>query len=111
MPFAAAWLDLEIIIHGVVSQTRKVKHHMISLTCGIQEKDTNEIICRTETGSHDFEKAWFPKGAGRGREGWGGLWEWHMRTEFCGMTGQQGPAVQHREPHPVFCDHPRENRT
>ena len=35
MPFAAAWMDLEIIILSEVSQTEKDKYHMISLICGI----------------------------------------------------------------------------
>ena len=35
MPFAATWMDLEIIILNEVSQTEKDKYHMISLTCGI----------------------------------------------------------------------------
>ena len=34
MPFAATWMDLEIIILSEVSQTEKDKY-MISLTCGI----------------------------------------------------------------------------
>ena len=36
MPFAAIWMELEIIILSEVSQTEKDKYHMISLTCGIQ---------------------------------------------------------------------------
>ena len=35
MPFAATWVDLEIIILSEVSQTEKDKYHMISLTCAI----------------------------------------------------------------------------
>ena len=35
MPFAATWVDLEIIILSEVSQTQKDKYYMISLTCGI----------------------------------------------------------------------------
>ena len=31
MPFAATWMDLEIIILSEVSQTEKDKYHMISL--------------------------------------------------------------------------------
>ena len=34
MPFAAIWMDLEIIILSEVSQKEKDKYHMISLICG-----------------------------------------------------------------------------
>ena len=35
MPFAATWMDLEIVILSEVTQTEKDKYHMISLICGI----------------------------------------------------------------------------
>ena len=35
MPFAATWMDLEIIILNGVRQKEKDKYHMISLICGI----------------------------------------------------------------------------
>ena len=35
MPFAATWMDLEIIILREVSQREKDKYRMISLICGI----------------------------------------------------------------------------
>ena len=35
MPFAATWMDLEIIILSEVSQTEKDKYHTILLICGI----------------------------------------------------------------------------
>ena len=35
IPFAATWMDLEIVILSEVSQTKKDKYHMISLICGI----------------------------------------------------------------------------
>ena len=35
MPFAATWMDLEIIILREVSQKEKEKYHMRLLMCGI----------------------------------------------------------------------------
>ena len=35
MPFAATWMQIEVIILSEVSQKEKDKYHMISLTCGI----------------------------------------------------------------------------
>ena len=35
MPFAATWMDLEIITLSEVSQKEKDKYHIISLICGI----------------------------------------------------------------------------
>ena len=35
MPFAATWMDLEIIILSEISQTEEDKYHMMSLRCGI----------------------------------------------------------------------------
>ena len=38
MPFAATWMDLEIIILSEISQTEKDKYHVISLICRILKK-------------------------------------------------------------------------
>ena len=35
MPFAATWMNLEIVILSEVSHTEKDKYHMILLICGI----------------------------------------------------------------------------
>ena len=35
MPFAATWMDLEIVTLSEVSQKEKDKYHMISLICEI----------------------------------------------------------------------------
>ena len=34
MPYAATWMDLEIIILNDVSQKEKDKYHLIPLVCG-----------------------------------------------------------------------------
>ena len=48
MPFAATWMDLEIVILSEVSQTEKDKYHMILLICGILKKGINKLIYKTE---------------------------------------------------------------
>ena len=35
MPFAATWMDLEIVILSEISHTEKDKYCMISLICGV----------------------------------------------------------------------------
>ena len=35
IPFAATWMDIEIIVLSEISQTEKDNYHMISLICGI----------------------------------------------------------------------------
>ena len=52
MPFAATWMDLEIIILSDVNLT---KTNTVSLICGISKKDTNELMCRTETESQTLK--------------------------------------------------------
>ena len=61
-------------------------------------------MCRTETDSESEYKLMVTKG---GRE-WGdglGVWDWHLHTVVYGMTGQRGPAVEHRELCPISQDH------
>ena len=38
--FLATWMDLGIIMPSEVRQTVRHQHHMLSLKCGIQKKDT-----------------------------------------------------------------------
>ena len=49
MPFAATWMDLEIVILSEVSQTEKDKYHMILLIS--KKNGTNEPIYKTEVQS------------------------------------------------------------
>ena len=55
MPFAAIWMDLEIIILSEVSQTEKEKYHVISLICGIKKNYINELIYKQKQ-THRFRE-------------------------------------------------------
>ena len=46
MAFAATWMDLEIIMLSEVSETVRVQHHMLLLTCGILKKDTMNFFAK-----------------------------------------------------------------
>ena len=48
MPFAATWMDLEIVILSAVSQTEKDKYHMISHMWNLKNNGTKEPIYKTE---------------------------------------------------------------
>ena len=75
MPFAATWMDLEIIIPSEVSQTEKAKYHMISFICGTHINDTNELIYKTETNSQTQKRnLWLLRGKGVGTDKLG-VWD------------------------------------
>ena len=70
-----------------------------------KKTDTNKIIYKIKTDSQTLKtNLGLPKGTGWGGEEWTGVWDWHMNIVVYGMTGQQGPAIQHRELYSVFCD-------
>ena len=61
MPFAATWMDLEIIILREVSQKEKDKYHMIVLYVKFNKNDTKELIYKTETNSQISKPiSWLP---------------------------------------------------
>ena len=64
LAFLATWMDLEIIMLSEVSQTMRHQHQMLSLTCGIRKKSTDELLFRTDTDSQTLNNVWFPKEPG-----------------------------------------------
>ena len=48
MPFAATWMDLEIVILSEVSQKEKDKWYDIAYMWNLKKKGANELIYRTE---------------------------------------------------------------
>ena len=81
----------------------KDKHPMILVICGIYKKDTNELICRTETDSQTLKNSWLPKGTcAEGRDGLGFGIGICTLSEVYEMIGQWVPAVWHRELYPIL---------
>ena len=59
LPFAAKWMDLEIIILSEVRQRKR--NSMIPLLCGILKNDTNEFILKIDSKTNNLR---LPKGKG-----------------------------------------------
>ena len=70
MPFAATWMDLEIIILSEVKQIEKDKYHDMIYMQNLKT-DANELIYRTEIESQ-MQKInfWLPGGKGGGGINW-----------------------------------------
>ena len=64
MPFAATWMDVEIIILGEVS--KRQTSYDITFMWNLKKKDTNELIYKTETYSQKHRKQ--THGYHRGKE-------------------------------------------
>ena len=56
MPFAATWMDLQIIILSEVSQTEKGKYHMISLDIWNLKKMIQMNLFKKQKQTHRFKK-------------------------------------------------------
>ena len=79
IPFAAAQMDLEIIILNEVKEEKTTSYDIIYIRN--LKKDTNELICRRETDSKILKtNLWLPKGTGRWKDGLK-VWDWPMHTE------------------------------
>ena len=73
MPFAATWMDLEIIILSEVSQTEKDIPYDITYMWNLKN-NTNELICKTETDSR-YRKQTYDYQRGRRERDKFGEWD------------------------------------
>ena len=62
MPFAATWMDLEIIILSEVSQKEKDIYYMISLICGISNMTQINISTKQKQTHRHRGQLWLPRG-------------------------------------------------
>ena len=64
MPFAATWMNLEIIILNEVHQTEKDKYHMILLTRGLLKKNIQMNVSKNQNPIYRVNM--ITRGEGRG---------------------------------------------
>ena len=75
MPFAATWMDLEIIILSEVSQTENITRYCLYVESKKKKKDTDKLIHKNRNRPTDTEN----KLTVAKRKGWGsdklGVWD------------------------------------
>ena len=76
MPFAATWMDLEIVIISEVSQTKKDKYHMILLIGGIF-KERVQMNLFTKQSHRCRKQNYGYQGVRWGRDKLG-EWDWYI---------------------------------
>ena len=69
MPFAATWMQLEIIILSKVSQKEKDKYHMISLICRILKIIQMNLYIKQEQNHRRRKQTHGYQSGEQGREG------------------------------------------
>ena len=93
MPFAATWMDPEIII---LREVRGELAYDIPYIQKPKRNDTNELTYKTKIDSQTQRTNLQLQGRmGRGRDSWG-VWKGHVQTAILKVNNQQRPPVQHR---------------
>ena len=81
MPFAATWMDLEIMLLSEVSQKEKDKYHIISLICGIENRTQMNMSAKQKQ-THRYRKQSFGyQGESGGKIGSFGIAEANYSTQ------------------------------
>ena len=67
MPFAATWMQLEIIIQSEINQKEKDKYHMIAIICGISNMTQMNLSMKQKERTEDRHRGQ-EEGVGEGME-------------------------------------------
>ena len=91
MPFATAWMDIEIVILSEVNQTEKEKYCMTSHTCGIKKKWYKWTYLQNRNRLTDLgNELMVARGIwGKRQE----VWDQHVHTAIFKVGNIQGPTV------------------
>ena len=81
MPFAATWMQLEILIPSEVSQKQKDKYHMIPLTCVIRNM-TQMIPYTKQKLTHRHKEQTCGCQGAQSKE-WDGQGAWGWQKYYC----------------------------
>ena len=72
--FVKMQMDLQTVIQSEVGQKEKNKYHTLTHVCGIQRKDIDDLICKTEIETQTQRtNVWIPS---RDGESCAGLGDW-----------------------------------
>ena len=94
VPFAATWIQLEIIVLSEVSRKEKDKYHMISLICEIENMTQMNLSMKQKWIHRHREQTCVCQGWGRAGEEWiGSLGLADASYYIYRMDKQQGPTV------------------
>ena len=98
-------------MNGEIQLSGIWKYFLLTKTTEMQMQMNYHLFPIKETKSEVILKThrlWKAYGYQRGQVGRErdelGVWDWHMHTEVYEMIGQWGPAAEHRELYPIFCD-------
>ena len=92
MPFAATWMDLEIVILMKKSGRGEIACD-IPFMQNLNRNDTNGLIYKAETESQAQRMhLWLPEEQLQGRDSQG-VWDGHAYTDVFKMDNQQGPTL------------------
>ena len=100
MPFAAIWMDIEILVLSEVSQTEISESQLgemsydIPYMWNLKRNDTNDLTYKPETDLREFMVAGGKDRAGRDSQG---VWDGRGHTAVFNKENQQGPAVHPRD--------------
>ena len=91
LPFAATWMDLEIILSEVKSEREKqVSYDLVKCKKKKKKKIQMKLFTKQKQTHREWMYGWLPAGERGGRNRLG-VWEWYVQTAIFKINNQQRP--------------------